>query len=453
MTLEDICQTLTEQNMLYTGESSPSNIRPSPGQALKFPKGRKSGIARRQLQRMQTNDSTGSTPGSPAPAGQAQAKGPFVPPKRYQIHFDREKVRAYLEDWERKGYLKLKPEKLQWTPYVLSRTSQEGGMANDTPALAGASLQAASSSSSSMQHVNGVGSQKEESVGPSLELFSSSPAPAEGPHDADLDADADGEDDVDDELPIPSMGTRSRTKSPKKRKSPVKPTAPPAARVIQAPVAQEEEEDEEGPMVEAVTPQRRRRGRPSANGMIASPPESERPSVRRRATRGATLADNEETPRQQLRSSRSKPYLRVPEPTTSPKKPQGRRRQRPQSPEDPVPPVPELLPVPVQMEKEEEEEQKETEEVATSVLMNGVLETNGHAEPPPFEPPPEANGMVADDSEMHYGSSEYAGASMSEEAVPVFEESSLRSTMIPDEELCDEDAEGEDEEEDADYSS
>ncbi|KAF9000600.1 hypothetical protein BDQ17DRAFT_1245247 [Cyathus striatus] len=110
MTIEDVCETLIQQNMIYIRELTPPAIRPSPGQSIKFPKGRKNGIARRQLQRMQTKDK--DTDGS---------KGPFVPPKYYEIRFDRSKVRSYIETWEAKGYLKLKPEKLQWTPYLISR--------------------------------------------------------------------------------------------------------------------------------------------------------------------------------------------------------------------------------------------------------------------------------------------------------------------------------------------
>jgi len=107
--------------MIFIRESTPPLIRPSPGQTIKFPKGRKNGVARKHLQRMQTQakDADGN-------------KAPFVPPKRYEIHFDRQKVEAYLRAWEAKGYLRLKPEKLQWTPYLLTRTAQEAAV--DLPA-------------------------------------------------------------------------------------------------------------------------------------------------------------------------------------------------------------------------------------------------------------------------------------------------------------------------------
>lgn len=110
MTLEDVCETLIEQKMIYIREASPTIIKPSPGQSIKFPKGRKNGIARRQLQRLQTQDKDSDG-----------LKGPFVPPKNYEIQFDREKVAQYLRNWEAKGYLRLRPDKLQWTPYLITR--------------------------------------------------------------------------------------------------------------------------------------------------------------------------------------------------------------------------------------------------------------------------------------------------------------------------------------------
>ncbi|KAL4268783.1 MYST (SAS/MOZ) family protein [Pleurotus pulmonarius] len=107
MTIEDVYNTLVQQNMITTCETTPS-ARPSPGQSIKYPKGRRAGVARRALQRTQTQDDD-------------VAKGPFVPPKSYRIHWDQEKVSSYLTNWEGKGYLRLKPEKLKWTPFLVSR--------------------------------------------------------------------------------------------------------------------------------------------------------------------------------------------------------------------------------------------------------------------------------------------------------------------------------------------
>ncbi|EGN99105.1 hypothetical protein SERLA73DRAFT_160636 [Serpula lacrymans var. lacrymans S7.3] len=109
MTIEDIHVTLTQQNMIFHREATPQPVRPTPGQSIKFPRGRKNGIARKHLQRNQLQDEEGT-------------KTPFSPPTHYDIRWDREKVKQYLEKWEVKGYLKLKPERLKWTPFVLART-------------------------------------------------------------------------------------------------------------------------------------------------------------------------------------------------------------------------------------------------------------------------------------------------------------------------------------------
>jgi hypothetical protein len=115
MTIEDIFNTLSHQNMIAARESTPPLVRPSPGQSIKFPKGRKNGIARRHLQRTQTSDSKVEIP-----------KGPFVAPTHYEINWDRSKVEAYLIAWEAKGYFTIKAEKLQWSPYILARSELKG---------------------------------------------------------------------------------------------------------------------------------------------------------------------------------------------------------------------------------------------------------------------------------------------------------------------------------------
>ncbi|KAG2035926.1 hypothetical protein BDR03DRAFT_934707 [Suillus americanus] len=117
MTIEDIYNTLHDQGMISVQSATPP-MRPTPGQAIKFPRGRKNGIARRHLQRQ-------STLNKEEEAG-SKVNTPFIPPTRYQITWDPEKVQHYLEAWEKKGYMKLKPERLKWTPFVLARTKAGG---------------------------------------------------------------------------------------------------------------------------------------------------------------------------------------------------------------------------------------------------------------------------------------------------------------------------------------
>lgn len=186
MTLEDVCETLIEQKMIYIREASPPIIKPSPGQSIKFPKGRKNGIARRQLQRMQTQDKDSDG-----------LKGPFVPPKNYEIQFDRERVAQYLRNWEGKGYLRLRPDKLQWTPYLVTRA----------PKTLEASSGDASASASVSNLIDEIPASNE----------AVQPVTVESPIIA-------GDGDMMDVLPVfnhrLTNGTRSRTRSP--AKSPTK---------------------------------------------------------------------------------------------------------------------------------------------------------------------------------------------------------------------------------------
>ncbi|CDO70872.1 hypothetical protein BN946_scf184804.g4 [Trametes cinnabarina] len=134
MTLEDIYNTLVHLNMISVKDSA-HPVKPLPGQTIKFPKGRKNGIARKHLQRTQTH-------------GDDKARGPFVPPTKYRIHWDPEQVQQYLARWEAKGYFQLKPEKLKWSPFILSRADKtqaiqnEGGV--DPGALSGDATRSAS---------------------------------------------------------------------------------------------------------------------------------------------------------------------------------------------------------------------------------------------------------------------------------------------------------------------
>jgi histone acetyltransferase MYST4 len=92
MTIEDVYETLAQQNMMFIREATPV-----PGQVIRLAKNRRQGSSMRR-----THDE-------------------FVAPKEYAIRFSRERVKGYLREWERKGYLVLRAEKLQWTPYLVTR--------------------------------------------------------------------------------------------------------------------------------------------------------------------------------------------------------------------------------------------------------------------------------------------------------------------------------------------
>lgn len=110
MTIEDICNTLIHLKMIRTDDPV-NRPKPMPGQAIKVLKGRKSGIARKHLQRRETHDDD-------------KLKGPFVAPTKYEINWVPEEVERYLADMAAKNYITLKPEKLKWSPFIVSRTSK-----------------------------------------------------------------------------------------------------------------------------------------------------------------------------------------------------------------------------------------------------------------------------------------------------------------------------------------
>lgn len=119
MTIEDIYATLLQQDMISVRDHTPPS-RPPPGKSIKFPKGKKNGIARKHLVRTTTQD-----------VEQGLTKGPFVPPRLYDITWDPEFVEAYMTKWEAKGYFKLKPDCLKWSPFLIARTMKSEALPED----------------------------------------------------------------------------------------------------------------------------------------------------------------------------------------------------------------------------------------------------------------------------------------------------------------------------------
>lgn len=109
MTLEDIYTTLRDQRMITGFESPP----PSTPLARPKPRGR------------------GRPPKNPRPQPVAddeslEGKVPKVDvPKRYRIVPNREVIAADLAKYEAKGYLKLQPERLKYTPFLTTRSAPQ----------------------------------------------------------------------------------------------------------------------------------------------------------------------------------------------------------------------------------------------------------------------------------------------------------------------------------------
>lgn len=51
-----------------------------------------------------------------------ESAAPVELPRKYSVRWDPEQIKGYVENWERKGHLRLKPDRLKWVPYRLSRT-------------------------------------------------------------------------------------------------------------------------------------------------------------------------------------------------------------------------------------------------------------------------------------------------------------------------------------------
>lgn len=228
MTLEDVYDTLAQQSMIFIREPTPPPIKPIPGQAIRLTKNRRNGShpgssslrrsksSPNQLYKAQPRQKSQDTPGVNGTGNGHHdgSGGPFVPPKHYEIRFDREKVKAFLRNWESKGYLILKSEKLQWTPYFMTRggsgDSSSGNEENKTPngqALNGKSNGVTESDAESEVVMNGTQSEPDEKVSVSPRL---------------LDQDQEDDDDEgDDELPVPGLrrtrsNRRESTQTPRR---------------------------------------------------------------------------------------------------------------------------------------------------------------------------------------------------------------------------------------------
>lgn len=123
MTIEDVYNILCTQGLIDV--LAVPTPKPLPGQSIKLMKNRKTMVARRHLIRSQTNDDD-------------VTKGSFVPPTQYEIHWDPGYVKSYLEKWEEKGYMKINPAKLKWSPFLLARVKKsdaDASLALDTEVI------------------------------------------------------------------------------------------------------------------------------------------------------------------------------------------------------------------------------------------------------------------------------------------------------------------------------
>ncbi|CAO1630957.1 unnamed protein product [Parajaminaea phylloscopi] len=124
MTPEDIYYVLKEQDMIidYSGHHSRAPA------TLKYKS--RDGFSSQSSKDAEAPKRKGRTRGgggaARAAAAQKGKESAGAVPTDYRIHFDREYVQAHLRNYEAKGYVKVRPDKLRWTPFVVSRAGLIG---------------------------------------------------------------------------------------------------------------------------------------------------------------------------------------------------------------------------------------------------------------------------------------------------------------------------------------
>ncbi|KIR28148.1 hypothetical protein I307_00630 [Cryptococcus deuterogattii 99/473] len=121
MTLEDIFSTLSAEGMINVLDDLTADAigkTPSRARARGRSRGRPN-VNRRKA------DPNGS--GTPDPQSHQDEDDHVKIPKRYEILLDKAYIQAVVEKHEKKGYLKLVPERLKYHPFLVARQTEEPG--------------------------------------------------------------------------------------------------------------------------------------------------------------------------------------------------------------------------------------------------------------------------------------------------------------------------------------
>jgi hypothetical protein len=125
MTLEDVFYVLREQDMISVGDSQSGRIR---APATSKYKSREGAVP---PQSSSSNGLVRPRRGHSSSAVEKDKEGALIIPSDYEIYFDRDFVSAHLKNYDAKGYLQVKPEKLHWTPFLVVRTLTQADMQVD----------------------------------------------------------------------------------------------------------------------------------------------------------------------------------------------------------------------------------------------------------------------------------------------------------------------------------
>lgn len=118
MTAEDVFYVLREQDMITVSDGQSGRIRAPATSKYKSRDNTGSNTAKG----IPSGRARGASSASRATATEKDKESALAVPRDYSIHFDRDYVIAHLKNYEAKGYLSVRPEKLHWTPFLVSRT-------------------------------------------------------------------------------------------------------------------------------------------------------------------------------------------------------------------------------------------------------------------------------------------------------------------------------------------
>ena len=115
MTNDDVLYVLREQDMISTPDSVSGRMR-APATA-KYKSRDGSSVAATTPRGGSSRRGRG---GGPA-ADRKTKEDALAVPSEYRIHLDRDYINAHIKNYEAKNYVKVKPEKLKWTPFLVTR--------------------------------------------------------------------------------------------------------------------------------------------------------------------------------------------------------------------------------------------------------------------------------------------------------------------------------------------
>ncbi|KDN52907.1 hypothetical protein K437DRAFT_242650 [Tilletiaria anomala UBC 951] len=121
MTYEDVLYVLREQDMITIPDTVSGRMRAPATAKYKSREGGTTAVVASRAQRGRGRPRGGGA-ASRAAAYHKDKENEVTIPTEYRIHFDRDYLTAHIKNYEAKNYIKVRPEKLKWTPFLVSRS-------------------------------------------------------------------------------------------------------------------------------------------------------------------------------------------------------------------------------------------------------------------------------------------------------------------------------------------